>query len=546
MKRHILFLAFFACSIFAASAQDSVYTKIRQYYLDGNYSGVLSEGMVLVFSEPENQESYVVFAAALMKLGELDEAASYLKTAKKYPCTDPYFCADKIEKDLKKLVTIRNAQIEGEKLFKEGKTNAAYEMMVNAYKAYPDEGLETAITLLEMLIDKKLYLKALDLTALLKTDKRDDVKKMATTVENKISSYSEVIRDLKYNRDYANAEAYYKAADYASALTEYQKCYDVFPDKNDVRTKLSNCRDHVAYAAADKTNTLYSLENYVNTYPYGIHAEKVNNRLKYNYIRLARENKSTGNYDQAISYYKTYLKRFSTGDESNNMRREMCNTYFDGGNYYKAKKEFDKAKNYFQYALDCGHPDATKGQVNSMAFRYKQTTYPDYATMGWQTNPRLGYGMFTSFQSQRRVNFNYSAHFERAMLSSSVSWETDNNSTINASTPEDYRYSGVKDYKMFFIHAGITKRIIHPLAFYTNFGVTYMQEFRKFYYQPYTTIFDEWAKNADRKMTTASADIGLELVLSPICFRYGITMPFKDLGLEKRFFPNFAIGIKID
>lgn len=534
------------CAV-SALAQDSTYTKIRQYYLDGNYTGVMAEGMVLVFSEPENQESYVVFAAALMKLSELDEAAGYLKTAKKYACTDPYFCAETFEKELKKLVTIRNAQQEGEKLFKAGKTDAAYELMVNAYKSYPEDGLETAISLLEMLIDKKLYLKALDLTELLQTDKRDDVKKMAKTVEAKIGTYSEVIRDLKYNKDYANAEYYYKGSNYSAALSEYEKCYAVFPDKNDVRTKISNCKDHIAYGFADKTNTLASLEKYVDAYPYGIHTEKVNKRLKYNYLRLAHEEKSAGRYEGAIGYYKTYLKRFKTGDESNVVSRELCNTYYAAANYYKSKKEFSTAKNYFQNALDCSHPEATTGQVRSMEFRYKQTTYPDHASIGWQTNPRLGYGLFTSFHSSRRVNFNYSAHFERLMLSSTLSWETDNNSSINATSyPEDYRYSGEKDYKMFFLHAGITKRIIYPLAFYTNFGLTYLQEFRKFYYTPYTSTFDEWAKNADRKITTPSIDVGLELVLNPITFRYGVTYPFSDLGLEKRLLPNFAIGIVFD
>jgi hypothetical protein len=41
-------------------------------------------------------------------------------------------------------------------------------------------------------------------------------------------------------------------------------------------------------------------------------------------------------------------------------------------------------------------------------------------------------------------------------------------------------------------------------------------------------------------------DIGLELAAKPICFRYGITIPFSTLGTAKKVFPNFALGLVID
>ena len=549
MKSILFTTCFFFISFISnkAFSQDSTYSKIRQFYLDGNYSGVIADGLALMFSEPENQESYAVFGAALMKLGELDEATNYLNTGKKYECTDPYFCIATIEKELTKLKIIRNAQVQGEKLIKEGKTDEACETMVKAYKSYPEDGLECVISLLEALIDKKLYMKCLDLTAELRKDKRDDVQKMAKTIEDKLNTYPEVIREIKYNKDYANAEYYYKAANYTKALPEYQKCYDVFPEKNDVRNKISNCKDHIAFANAEQINTLTSLENYVDQYPYGLHAEKVNNKLKYNYLRLGRESKKSGQYDDAVGYFKRYLNRYSTGDESDKTRKELCDIYFSGGNFFKGRKDFDKSANYYQQAVNCSHPNVKQSLVNRMKFRDRQSNKDDLSSFGWQTNPKLGYGLFNSFQFSRTVGFNYSLHFQKLMLSSTVSWETDNNSTVNVrSYPEDWRYSGTSEDKMFFIHAGLTKRILYPLAIYTNFGVSHRQEMKKFFHTPNTTVYDEWAKNAERKFTVPSVDIGLELAARPICFRYGVTIPFSSLGMEKKVFPNFAVGLVID
>jgi hypothetical protein len=225
----------------------------------------------------------------------------------------------------------------------------------------------------------------------------------------------------------------------------------------------------------------------------------------------------------------------------------LCDVYFSGGAYFKTRKNFDKAAEYYQLALNCNHRDAKQSLVNRMNFRYRQSNKGDLSSFGWQTNPSLGYGLFNSFQFSRTVGFNYSVHFQKLMISSSVSWETDNNSTVNAkSYPEDWRYSGTSEDKMFFLHVGLTKRLLYPLAMYTNFGISKRQEMKKFFYTPYSTTYDEWAKNAEQKFTSPSVDIGLELAAKPICFRYGITIPFSTLGTAKKVFPNFALGLVID
>ncbi len=541
MKKHG-FILIFTLHLQGIFAQDTAYLNIRNKYMEGNYTGVISEGMKLMFSEPKNQESYVVFGAALMQIGELEEASEYIKKSRQYPCSDIDFCADVIEKQLVENKTIQNALEQGVKLFKEGKDDSAYLLMMKAYRDYPEKGLECAVLLMENLLDKKLYLKAIDLNHLLSKDKREEVQKMANTINTKLNLLPEVTTEIQYNKNYDNASRNFNSGNYQTALSYYEKCLSTFPDKNDVNNKINICKDYIAYTHAEKTNTISALEGYVNEYPFGIHSEKVNNKLKSNYLRFAREYKIAGDYINATNYYNKYLNRFSSGAETQNVLRELCQLNYEAGNYYKNKRNFATAAEYYQNALNCNHAEVKTNMVNRMIFKDKLQRKSNHISLGWQTNPNIVYGIFNSFQNTRNLGFNYSVLLQKPFLSSSTYWETDNNNTINSSNTSIYRYSGKSDYKLFCVHAGITKRIIHPLAFYTNFGITHFQEYKMFYWKPGSVDYDEWVKNKDKRVTTPSVDFGLELVLNPICLRFGLTKPFKSVPLDKSYLPNFAIG----
>lgn len=551
MKKLIFGLSIFIFCGMLTAQNASYEQQIKPIMVDyerGLYNKVIESTNLLMLEFPEYQESYILCGLSFAELGDVETAKSYQSMAAGTTITHDNYSIEKLEK---RILAISNREQwikKAEQQKRNGYADQSIATLNDCFYADKKGNEECGIRLLEAHLDKKAYMKALEVIDDLKYSNNSVLVKSLESLESKIENLSEVKNTRKFMKAISNAESSYNKSYYRDAKRYYEEALSIFsyPENYEkIKEQIKNCEDHIAYYDAVSANTLTAYENYLDNGNYYLHNDEAENVLQRDYIYYARKFKSERDWENAIYYYKKYINRFPYGGKTSisTANAELCDVYYLKGKGYLANKYFSDALTQFQMARNCNHPLATKRLVRKTKFKANNAAHGDFHYMGWHSEAEyFPMGMYFGGSNSRRPGFYYNYRIPGFMTLSGTYFETNNENQAVGNTA-DYTYTGTNAYKYFVISAGMTKRILYPLDFHIGLGIMNAVEYKEF--RDNTERDLVWAKNPDNNITQPTLDFGFHLTLKPIIFSYGWTFPISPVG-TKNIYPHFGVAITMD
>lgn len=520
-----------------SSNYDSLEIKIKELISKSQWDELLVTAPELITEDPTRGDGYYYTALAFSRLSEMDKANEYLDMAQKLADG----ALKKKIQDLK--VDMANAS-KANQLAETLNTNQGNKNAADDFRKLWEMNktkVENAISAVELYVEKEDYPAALAILNDPIIIKDPEANKLI----EKLNKTPKMIALNGYNTAMKEGEAKYKQESFQESIIKFEEALKFFPNDAKAGSYKRKAQEELVWQIARKTHTIESYKSYLSKYPLGTHKNEAEDILQRSYLNIARDRVKANDFEGAVSYYKIYQNTYPSGPQIAIVNSELCELYFsEAQKVEKIKESYNMKRALELYALaqQCIKNRVSNAHLKSLKRKEVEWAREDMPFLGWHADEKNLIGFMSGSLKNRRVGMYMAVRAGKDFFETvTANWETNNSNSLAESSDKNKTYTEKNLNRVLYGTIGVTKKIIYPLWIYGGIGVCVNSQLKEFKHN--STGETEYVKNKDLKYMAINPEIGLQLKLAFLTFRYGINKPLTPL-FEGEFVQHFGVGIK--